>query len=402
MKAKQTTKVGVYIVIIAAVFVILTHYLSVPDNTVSPSEATFLPGFTLLHGIALGAIVVVASGIIIFLNTRYGPLITFTSKVQSQQSTEQFRRRPAWRSPIIIFIAVAVVVLLYQWFLADGNRPSPYHEPPSQETNSFSFPPWFDLLLPIGAGGAVVVSLVHVALAHYGIIPFNEQVRTVHSQEIASPDELRPPQVLSLANELTNLGFVQLGQFMASLPSGRELNQSLLFISKEHTVAVWIGWARWGSGAGLVFTSYFPDNALLETRYRYILRIRHPNYQASGNVESLTAAWEQHRHNLEVFSKQHGEPVTLDSARSCLDWNKRTFQFLGRFYWQALTNQALAFPGAWLTFNLALLGTILILMVANTGSMGLMALCVLPVIAMTLIPELLLVINTARMLRKMA
>lgn len=398
MKAKR---VAAYLVVTAVLLVVAVRVLSVQgDSMVSSSRSASPLALTPVHGIALGVIVVIAGGIVFFLNARYGPLITFTVKGQSQQSVVQSKQYSRSRSLIIVFIAAAVMVLLYQWLMSDRDRPSPSYEPPPREVSSFSFPSWIELFVPIGAGGAVVVSLVHLMLARYGVMPYNKQVRTVDPHEIASSSEPLPSNVQSLANELTDLGFVKLGHIGAFLPNGRELNQGLLFTSHEHTVAVWVGWAQWAGIPALTFSSYFPDSALLEMRYRSMLRINHPNYQASGNSESLIAAWEQHRRNLEAFSKQHGKPIPIDSTRSSLDWSKRTSQFHGHLYWQALDGQALAFPGAWLTINMALLSIILVLTTASHGHMGSVVLCVFPLIVMTLVPEILLVIGIARTLRK--
>jgi hypothetical protein len=371
-RAKRTLWVVIFLLILCALALYTSFSGGLPDvDTVPASPLSLTPA----DKTALGAVAVITASILFFLNSRYGPLFMFMFGGRAQRSP--------WRNMTLLFVGAAVLVVVYESFL--------------RSTSTLVFPRWFDLLILLGAGGVLVISIVNLPLMYYRVLSLKENMPIEQYEEITSQNESLPPQVSSLVDELNSLGFSELAHCRLLLPGRQEPSQCLILANQEHKVIAGTAWSRSLADLGTVFASFFSDNALLETYYPPRANAKYPYFQASGTNESLSRAWEQHNRCLETFSNQHEHPVSIDSLHSYLEGSKRTWHLR----WQVYKGQMLSLAAVWITLALALISVILVLQSAGNGSAGIATLCILPIVYVMLLGGIAWIGGMVKTLQKM-
>jgi hypothetical protein len=135
--------------------------------------------------------------------------------------------------------------------------------------------------------------------------------------DVSDPEAPLPPELKSHVSILSELGFSRLGEVKVALPGGQAV-KSRIFLSEDGTVFAELAETQRGL---VVFTTVFPDEAVMETGFPVGENIATRNFRSHTITKDLGRAYRHQLEQAEAFGKTHGAPRKVASMRDYLDWD---------------------------------------------------------------------------------
>jgi hypothetical protein len=135
------------------------------------------------------------------------------------------------------------------------------------------------------------------------------------SEDISAQELPVPPELKHAVDSLAKLGFSRLGEVQVKIPGGQSAG-SRIFISKDKRV-----FAELTEGRIVLFTTVFPDDAVVETGFPVGENFRTKNFQSRTITTDLEQAYNHQLGQIKGFRKPHGIPRKIATMPDYLAWD---------------------------------------------------------------------------------